>query len=174
MTPGDLYRNCKVSAHRLETLQHYTVPGDEPRQHAFHTTGALPPPGPGKQEDLDLIASLRQAGRRVERVHIVTQPITDYLRYELAVYHENAAAGETIRLADGTRPGLADLTTDFAIFDPETDEPHVILFDYDRGGQVRGYQHSQAPTTVTRCWDAYRLALRHSVALTDFAAGLAR
>jgi hypothetical protein len=36
MTPGDLYRTCRVSAYRIETLQHYVVPDDEERQRAFH------------------------------------------------------------------------------------------------------------------------------------------
>ena len=63
MTPADLYRTCRVSACRLETLQHYDVPGDEERQRAFLAGEPLPPPRQGKLDDLKLITKLRESGR---------------------------------------------------------------------------------------------------------------
>ena len=111
MTPADLYRTCRVSARRLETLQHYDVTGDEERQRAFLAGQPLPPPRQGKLDDLALIADLRQAGRYVGRVHVVDRPLSPYVRYELAVYAENVAAGEDVRIADRSlHPELEDLT----------------------------------------------------------------
>jgi hypothetical protein len=171
-TPADLYRTCRVSARRLETLQHYDVPGDEERQRAFHAGEQLPPPRQGKLDDLKLIAELRKSGRQVGRVHVVDRPLSDYVRYELAVYAENAAAGEDVRIADRSlHPELASLAQDFAIFDAGTTWATVVLFDYDNRGRVRGYQVvASDPETEKRCRDQYDLALSRSVPLSEFMA----
>jgi hypothetical protein len=171
MTPADLYRTCRVSAYRLETLQTYFVPSDEERQRAFHAGHLLPPPRQDKVEDLRLISTLRQAGRIIGRVHVVDRPLSDYVRYELAVYAENAAAGEDVRIADRSRhPELATLTQDFAVFDSETDQPAVILFDYDSSGRLLRYEHTTDPTVVERCRRQYQLAHSLSEPLTTFPA----
>jgi hypothetical protein len=171
MTPADLYRTCRVSACRLETLQNYDVPGDEERQRAFHAGHSLPPPRRAKQDDLDLIAKLHQSGRKVGRVHVVDRPLSPYVQYELAVYAENVAAGEDVAIADTSlHPELGALTEDFAIFDAETDDASVVLFDYDSGGRVRGYRIANDWETVDRCREQYDLALSRSVPLAKFIA----
>jgi hypothetical protein len=171
MTPADLYRTCRVSACRLETLQHYDVPGDEERQRAFLAGEPLPPPRQGKLDDLKLITKLRESGRLMGRVHVVDRPLSDYVRYELAVYEENVSAGEDVRIADRSlHPELEVLTQDFAIFDAETEDAAVVLFDYDSGGRVRGYQAASDRETVDRCREQYDLALRWSVTLGEFMA----
>jgi hypothetical protein len=171
MTPADLYRNCRVSACRLETLQHYTVPADEERQRAFHAGEPLPPPRQGKLDDLRVISDLRQSGRQVGRVHIVDQPPSGYVRYELAVYAENVAAGEDVRIADrSVHPELEALTLDFAIFDAGTADAAVVLFDYDSDGRILGYSIPRDRKTIDRCQEQYSLALARSVSLGDFMA----
>ena len=170
MTPADLYRTCQISACRLETLQHYDVSGDEERQQAFLAGEPLPPPRQGKVDDLALISDLRQRGRYVGRVHVVDRPLSDYVRYELAVYAENAAAGEDVLIADrSVHPDLAGLGLDFAIFDSAA----VILFDYDAGGRVRGYRFADDQETVEHCIRQYALAAAHAVPLAEFSAAAA-
>jgi hypothetical protein len=169
-TPADLYRTCRVSARRLETLQHYDVSGDEERWRAFLAGEPLPPPRQGKADDLALIADLRKRGRQIGRVHVVDRPLSDYVRYELAVYVENAAAGEGVRIADrSAHPELEGLAQDFAIFDSET----VVLFDYDDNGRVRGYRVADDRETVKRCVAEYGLAATRSVSLAEFMAATA-
>jgi len=172
MTPADLYRTCRVSAWRLETLQHYDVPGDEERQRAFHSGEPLPPPRQGKLDDLKLITKLRESGRRVGRVHVVDRPLSPYVRYELAVYEENVSAGEDVRIADRSlHPELEALTQDFVIFDAGTANAAVILFDYDASGRVRDYQVvATAPETVEHYREQFDLALARSVPLSEFMA----
>jgi hypothetical protein len=174
MTPADLYRDCRVSAWRVEALQHYTVPGDDERQRAFHAGEPLPPPRQGKQDDLALIAKLHRAGRQVGRVHVVDWPLSDYVHYELAVYAENAAAGEEIRIADRSQhPDLAAVTLDFVIFDTGTPQVAVVLFEYDDAGLVRGYQVASDLETVEQCERQLELALARSVRLETFTAATA-
>jgi hypothetical protein len=165
-TPADLYRTCRVSARRLETLQQYDVSGDEERQRAFLAGKPLPPPRESKADDLALIADLRRRGRYIGRVHVIDRPLSDYVHYELAVYAENVAAGEDVRIADRSAyPDLEGLAQDFAIFDSET----VVLFDYERG-RVRGYRVADDRGTVKRCVAEYDLAAARSVPLAEFMA----
>ena len=169
-TPADLYRTCRVSARRLETLQYYDVSGDEERQRAFLAGEPLPPPRQGKADDLALIADLRKRGRHVGRVHVVDRPLSDYVRYELAVYAENVAAGEDVLIADrSAHPVLEGLAQDFAIFDSET----VVLFDYDDGAASAATRSQRTAETVKRCVAEYDLAATHSVPLAEFMAATA-
>jgi hypothetical protein len=97
--------------------------------------------------------------------------VTAYVRYELAVYEENVAAGEDVRIADRSlHPGLAAVAQDFAIFDAETENATVVLFDYDTGGRILGYRVASDRETVERCWEQYDLALARSVPLSEFMA----
>jgi hypothetical protein len=169
MTPADLYRGCVSSAWRIEALQHYAGTGDEERQRAFHAGEPLPPPGPGKQDDLALIARLAAAGRTIGRIHVIDRPLSGYVRYELAAYAENATAGEQVRIADrSAHRELAEVNDDFAIFDAEASGAAVILFDYDAAGVVQGYRAADEAQTVDRCRRLLRLALDCSVPLAEF------
>jgi Family of unknown function (DUF6879) len=49
------------------------------------------------EEWLALIVQLRVAGKRVERVRVVSQPFSDYTRYGLWLCQYNTRAGEDIR-----------------------------------------------------------------------------
>jgi hypothetical protein len=172
MTPADLYRTCKVSACRLETLQVYGDDEDE-RQRAFLAGGSLPPPGPGKVADLKLIASLRQAGRVIQRVHIVARPLSDYMRYELAAYAENVAAGEDVRIADLTaHPELADWSFDFALFDAGTPGARAMAFHYNPRGMLLGHREFTSAASIEECAQRYAFALARSVSLDEFMAAV--
>lgn len=169
MTPGDLYRTCRTSAWRLEVLQHYEVPDDRERQQAFHEGRPLPAPRQSKLDDLQLITELRRSGRDIGRVHVITWPLSDYVRYELAAYSENVTAGENVRIADASRhPDLLALTTDFALFDGETDAPQLVLFDYEPSGRITGYRHVQDAATIAPYQGRFRLAFERSVPLEEF------
>jgi hypothetical protein len=169
MKPGDLYLTCRRSAHRLEVQQRYVVGEDEPRMRAVLTGAPLPPPGPAKQETIEVLSRLRRQGKLLARVHVVERPLTDYLRYELVVYQENVEAGEGVRIVDrATDPRLADLRRDFAIFDGGTDQAQVVWFDYDPNGRLLGYEHSTDPNVAAACWRQYRLAESMAASLHEF------
>ncbi|MFC0438739.1 DUF6879 family protein [Kutzneria buriramensis] len=81
------------------------------------------------------IAEQGRAGKRFERVRVLTDPLTDYLRWQLDVITEPAiAAGEDIRVLPAA--AAADLELggqDFYILD----DRQVAVLDFD-GGQVIG------------------------------------
>jgi hypothetical protein len=161
------YRSFTHEAIRLETLQHYQVPGDEHRQQAFRQ-GLPLPTRPDKQTTVDLIHDSVAAGKTIGRIHIVDLPLSNYVQYELAAYRENVDAGEQVWIADrGANPGLDELRHDFAIFDPGTDHAAAIWFDYDPDGLLITHR----PATPDELPDLVRqlsLARTHAVPLDSF------
>lgn len=60
------------------------------------------------------VADTTAAGKRWQRVHVVSHPLTDYLRFELVGYEANAEIGEDVRIASrDAHPELAGLRQDF-------------------------------------------------------------
>lgn len=97
-------RACRRLVFRLETLQEYRGSGEDAWIEAFQRGDAAPPPEPAQDEWEAMIRAMTAEGVRFQRVHVVTEPLTGYMRFELCwAYPPNAAAGEEIRIADGTR-----------------------------------------------------------------------
>lgn len=161
-----LYRGIERDAFRLEACQVYDVPFEADQVAAFRRGEPLPDT-PAVVDSRQVITELTRAGRRLWRVHLVDLPLSDYLRYELAAYEANAAAGEEIYLANRVAsPDLDELRDDFALFD----DAAVVWFRYDGGGRLLGYEYDDAPATVERCRAARDLAARWAVPLQRFAA----
>jgi hypothetical protein len=170
MTPAELFETFRESAFRLETLQYYVLAEDEPRRRAF-LEGRPLPPRPGKTESMRMVRDAVATGKRVQRVHVVDLPLSDYIRYELAVYPENIAAGEDVQIARRTaHPALKELDTDFWLFDAETENPAVVWFHYTPGGQILARDYSDDAGEVRRARDQRDLAAAHSLPLTEFMA----
>ncbi|MGQ0778177.1 MAG: DUF6879 family protein [Pseudonocardiales bacterium] len=170
MTLTELFETFRESAFRLEALQHYVLEEDEPRRQAFRAGRPLPP-RPGKIESMRVVRDAVVAGKRVHRVHVVELPLTEYLRYELAVYPENIAAGEDVRIADrAAHRGLKELDTDFWLFDAEAERPAVVWFRYTADGRIVGRDYSDDPQDVRRARTQRDLAVAHSLSLDEFLA----
>jgi hypothetical protein len=170
MTLTDLFQSFRESAFRLETLQYYVLAEDEPRRQAFREGRPLPA-RPGKTESMRMVREAVAAGKRVHRVHVVDLPLSDYIRYELAVYSENVAVGEDVRIARRTaHPGLQDLDTDFWLFDAETTRPAVVWFRYTPDGQILSRDYSDDRSEIQRARDQRDLALAHALSLGEFIA----
>jgi hypothetical protein len=168
MTLDDLFATFAASAFRLETLQHYEVKDDDPRRRAFREGRPLPP-RPGKSESMRMVSEATAAGKRVHRVHVVDLPLSEYVRYELAVYPENIATGEDVRIANrAAHPGLRSLNTDFWLFDADTDDASVVWFRYTPGGLIISRDYSNDPADVRLAREQRDLALEHSLPLSEF------
>ncbi len=159
----ELFEGATHSVFRLETLPVYEVGEDIERQRAFAAEGCLPPPSPDR---MAFIRRMRERTERVawSRVHVVDQPLTAYLRYELAAYAENEQGGEQVWIAErAAHPGLADLTEDFVLVDDEAG----VWFRYDELGRLLGYERV-APEDLGRCRQQRDLALAHAVRLGEY------
>jgi len=124
------------SRFRLETLPAYEVATDG-SDFARYLAGEPAPTPERKQPWLDRLRRDTAAGLRAWRVHILTPPLSDYLRYECEWgYAPNAEAGEDIRILDlsESRLPVADLGGDFWVLD----DHHVVLMRYDEHGRFVG------------------------------------
>lgn len=170
MTPAELlgrYRTFTHEAVRIEALQHYVVPGDAERQQAFREGKPLPS-RPDKQASVELIAKAAAAGKKIWRIHVVELPLSEYIRYELAAYAENAEAGEQVWIADrASHTDLNSIRRDFVLFDADTDHASLIWYDYDPDGQLIGYTPGGADDIAAGARQL-ELAREHAVPLADF------
>lgn len=166
-----LFQSARRSAFRLETLQYYAVAdeADAARRREF-AAGRQLPARASKSESMRLVREAVASGTRVHRVHVVDLPPSDYIRYELAVYPENIAAGEQVRLVDrAAHPGLADLATDFWLFDDSA----VVWLRHSAEGDLVGCDLGEDPADVRHCRDQRDLALEHSLSLDEFTSAIA-
>ena len=128
-------------------------------------TGKLIPPR--TPENSELLARLQRdaaRGFRRYRVHILDQPLTTYLRFEIYLYLDAVAAGSEIYVVDrDDHPDLADLHEDFWLYDDEIgvrmiydDKDHFLYPELIDG--IEPYRKMRDTT------------LRHAEPLTDYLA----
>lgn len=120
-TLGKLFDTFQREAFRLETLDDYSRSGSVNAYHAF--LDGQDKPADYNADWLDEIGGYVGSGRRMYRVHVVTRPLTPYLRFELGWgYVTNATVGEEFFILDVTdRPSpLPSDVGDFWLFDSTT------------------------------------------------------
>jgi hypothetical protein len=158
------FRSFKREAFRLETLPQYLVPQEHDAFTAFKETGAVPVINdePGGWQDTIRRAYAR--GARMRRVHVVTEPLSDYLRFEFTCYVPNVDAGEEIRILDLGKTGPLNLPDfDFWMFD----EAEVVHMMYELDGTQTGRKLLDTPDVVQIL--AWRdLAWDHSISFTEY------
>ncbi|GAA1944807.1 DUF6879 family protein [Amycolatopsis minnesotensis] len=149
---AELFRTFESSAWRLETLPAYEVDEERASFERFVRTG-----------DLDVgylagwlsdVRAATEAGKRFERVRVVVDPPTDYLRFEMAVAAHNIRAGEEIRVLPdrGARSlGLPE-RHDFWIFD----DRRVAILHMSPTGRLLDVEVKDDEATLARhrAWQA--------------------
>jgi hypothetical protein len=158
---------------RLETRQQYLVEQEREQLTAFREGRPLPPSPPESQRWLRHLEEDVRAGRRWQRVHVVDQPLTDYLRFELDAYRGPAALGYETLVADRSRhPELSAQTEDFYLLDGEEENAFSVLMRYDEEGHFLGMWRTADPGVVAECRRQRDLALRYAEPLEEFMARL--
>lgn len=146
-----LFRTFERDAFRLETLDDYSQSGGVDAYRAF-LAGEAQPESYKSAAWVTTVRNATGAGKRMYRVHVVSRPLTDYLRFELGWgYVRNQAAGEEFYILDTTeQPNpLADVP-DFWMFD----ESSVISMRYDDGGKFLGADVEPDPAVWVKRRDA--------------------
>lgn len=163
-----LYGQALQETFRLETRPGYAVPAESAQFRAF-AEGRPLPADPHVDKSMQVIRTAARAGIHIYRVHVVDLPLTAYLRYEIAAYSENTAAGEDIRIAARSwHPDLAELTEDFVLFDPGTARQAVAWMRYDNQGRLTGRDYSTTAPDLALATRQRDTALAHSVPLSEF------
>ncbi|MCQ8829271.1 DUF6879 family protein [Streptomyces malaysiensis] len=160
------FRDFRSEAWRLETLPAYKVPQEEEEIRAY-LAGERIDPHTHSNEYTEDLKRIRRTGKSKGRVHIVTRPLSTYLRYEFMHYRPHAWAGEDIRIMDVTdRENPLACVQDFWIFDKK----EVVLMHYQADGtQISREVHEG---NVTPYLEYQRIALAESVPFEEYVKGL--
>jgi hypothetical protein len=93
-----LFTGFRYTAYRLETFQHYGV-GYEDASFREWQAGWPVLHDPARDAWTGMVRAAADAGKVFQRVHLVTEPLSDYMRYELEWwYGPNAEAGDDVRI----------------------------------------------------------------------------
>jgi hypothetical protein len=127
-----LFAGFTASAFRYEARQSYDVPAEAESIARFGLGGDV---GvyPAKAGWLGVLSMAADRGAKVTRVHSIRVPGSPYVRWELASYAANAAAGEDIRLIPWTgKQPRWQASDDFWLFDGQV----VLRMRYNKTGRL--------------------------------------
>jgi hypothetical protein len=160
-----LFTTFRRTAFRLETRDHYALFEEASSYQNFLA---------GKPYDLrwhqNWLAGIRDmaaSGRRMRRVRLVSEPPTDYQRFELTVTPTNLEAGEDIRVLPRSLAAGLDLPDyDFWLFD----DTWLGIMHFDDDDTFQGMEITEEPTAVMAHHAAWDRARRYAVPYTEYIA----
>jgi uncharacterized protein DUF6879 len=161
---AQLFRACHKSACHLEMRDTYAVQ-EELADIAQWRAGRWGPREDAKSKAawLALMRATASRGVSLRRARIVSEPVSEYIRFEYEGTAQNIAAGEQVRWLPRTRAsGLALPGNDYWIFDGST-----VLFNHFTGdGAWLGNELTTDPRVAKLCAEAFdtvwELAIPHS------------
>lgn len=144
---GSLFDCFEREAFRLELRDHYSV--DTEREEFARYLRGEPLSEHQNRGWCEYVRSMVQQGKKVSRVHIMSMPLTPYLRFEIDWgYVFSSTAGEEIFLLP--RPKLTDVSIlrfgDFWLFDKE----QLVRMDYTGEGAFRHAEFDNDPDSLQR------------------------
>jgi hypothetical protein len=149
----------------LEMRDIYAVKDEEQRFRWFLERGYRDHQAEAEQRRpwITLIQNSIAAGKVFRRARIISEPVTDYIRYEWAGTSCNVAAGEQIKwLPRRLASGIALPGNDFWLFDDST----VVFTVFTGQGHVCQRQLTTDPAIVQLCRSAFEavwaLGIPHS------------
>jgi hypothetical protein len=165
---GKLFTSFQSSAFRLEAREIYTV-DEEAETLELFLSGQPLRPDPDRAWT-QVVASAIAAGKTMARVHLVTGPLTPYLRYEFEWgYPYNSHAGEQIYILEHPAPSelFGNLPRDdFWLFDDNV----VVVVNYDDEGRFLGADKVTDPDNLERYRATRDVALREAVSFSEYLA----
>lgn len=156
-----LLKTFRQSAFRLETLDRYTVPQEAEWFEEWKRTGKLPELTPENDSWLRMVRDHTTAGRVMQRVRVVSTPLTDYERFELALFPPSLEAGEDIRVISRS---ILRVSEDFWLFDSLT----AVMLRYDSAGRFLRAEPGQPELCQRHCDEV----LASSIPLKEYLAAL--
>lgn len=160
-----LFSGFEHTAYRLETLQSYDVSYEVEPYQAF-MAGHRRPADSSKDQWVDMITAAAEAGKVFQRVHVIVEPLTDYLRYELGwSYPPNVKAGEDIRILPagaGHWPSLP--RHDYWLFDSSD----LWVMEYADDGTFRWIERVADPGVIVKHAYWRDAALHQAIPYRDY------
>ena len=161
---GALFTGFLHTAYRFEQLQAYDVGYENPSYRRFLAGESAP--DPAQDEWTGMVRDAVRAGKTFHRVHLVTEPLTDYLRYEMGVwYPQNTEAGEDIRILLDHLPRTSMPARDYWLFDSH----HLWIMEYDGEGRFLGTEQVTDPGEIVQHAYWRDAALHHAIGFGEYA-----
>lgn len=163
------FATFRYSLFRLEALQSYGGSGEEEARAAFEA-GQRIPLSPALRRWIQMLRQRVGSGCAVQRVHVVTSPLTDYMRFELVSYAPNVEAGEDVRIIRVPTGGQwpQDVPSeDFWLIDSS----ELWSQRYDQHGTWLGVDLVTDPARIVQACHARDAALHQSMPWADYLRG---
>ena len=120
---------------------------------------------------LELMKEQTGAGKRVERVRVVDDPPSAYLRFEIAVTPHNLAAGEDLRYIQRSKARSLELPDyDYWIFDSS----RVVLLRFGEDDRFLGFEEDDDPAAVVQHAYWRDAVWHHALKYDEYLAGYSR
>jgi hypothetical protein len=148
------FRAFERSALHLELRDWYAVDEERERFARFLALGRRDHEAEADERGgwLTFIRESVQSGKRIRRARVVSEPVTDYIRFEWAGTDLTAEAGEEVRwLPRRLASGIALPGNDFWLFDDST----VVFNLFTGDGQWAGAEMTTDPGVARLCKAAF-------------------
>ncbi|MFJ1757085.1 DUF6879 family protein [Kitasatospora sp. NPDC088134] len=159
---ADLLRSAKRSALHLEMRDVYTVESEAEGLQAWREGHRL---DPADRESwwrpwLDLVQEVTGKGVAVRRARVVSEPVSEYIRYEHSFTFTNVAGGEEVRwLPRRNASDLALPGNDFWLFDGR-----IVQFNvFDGDGRWVHTDETEEPAVAQLCASAFAAVWERAV-----------
>jgi hypothetical protein len=157
------------SAFRLELLDRYVAADETEPLRRFHSGE---PQDPSWREPwAQYVRAALRDGKQMARVHVVDEPLSEYLEFELTCgYPASVAAGEDVRILP-RHPWPSHLwlpDRDFWLFD----DREAVVMIYDEAGNFIGAETTSDLAQVERYRQAQIHLMQDSMPLADYLASL--
>ncbi|MFI9271607.1 DUF6879 family protein [Kitasatospora sp. NPDC052896] len=159
----ELFRAAEYHALHLEMRDGYMR--SDPSFIAWQA-GSILPDDPESCWWANLVQEAVHRGVEVKRARIVSEPISDYVRFEYEITEEhNIAAGEQVRwLRRRNATALALPGNDFWLFDEAT----VLINHFDGDGEWTDSETVTDPVVIKLCQDAFAAVWECAVPHSDY------
>ncbi|MDQ0986765.1 DUF6879 family protein [Streptomyces sp. V2I9] len=155
-------RSAERTAVHLEMRDVYAIPDEDEGFTAWRRGRRLDPDDPASWWNpwLDLVQEVTAKGVRLRRARVVSEPHSEYIRYEHSFTFTDIAAGEEVRrLPRSAASGLALPGNDFWLFDGRLVQFNV----FDGDGRWVHTDRTDATGTAGLCSDAFEAVWARAV-----------
>jgi hypothetical protein len=157
----------RYTSYRLETLQRYDV-SYEKTEYGRFLAGEAQGESRGITGWIEgTVSKAISAGKRMHRVHVVEEPLSDYIRYEFGwSYEHSMAAGEDVRIIPVRAGQWPDEIPhcDYWLFDSSL----LVVMHYSDGGSFSSAEIIDGPDKVIQA-DYWRdVAVARSIPFREY------
>ncbi|MBN2095430.1 MAG: hypothetical protein JW727_05260 [Candidatus Aenigmarchaeota archaeon] len=163
----ELWNSARKSIFRLEKLPAYSIPEEKPSIESWRA--GKPQEDSEDEKWLGLLDAAKQKGVKVQRVRLFSLPLSEYLRYEIAIWQLSSKRREEIHFLSqeeyqkisriaGISPG------DFWLFD----DTLLWVIEYNGEGGFLGGTPVTETETARRCAALKSKCLEKSIPINAF------